>query len=461
MGICSSLFYSSDPDKPTLYGRLLPTDDQYEEQQDRWNSLADYLVEDLKKRTGRPIRTWLQGSYKYGTQIRPARLNGEFDIDLGVYFSMDGEREDGLIPEELKALVQRSLAAYRGDGVKSLVSPPKERCSRIAYEGKFHIDIPVYHLNSKSDTRMLATETKGWERSDPKKLYLWFRNKFEKAPAEKCRRHVRCMKCWAGLSYLEHDKGRPSSTLLTVLVAEAIPGIPAGIMASDDDALLAILSKIVRRLSDKRKVRNPVDGTEDLTGRFSERGFAIFLEKLKTLEGIAQNALDCESAMEGADEWSKAFEHFFPLPEEIKKASSLFENLPAITTVPEIHVSAVSRKDGRKWSGVNRIGPIPKGCDIDFEIQNARSFPSGSEVHWMVRNGGAEAEYVNDLGHRASSSGFTNRESSSYKGTHFMDCTVRRFGQIIGFQRVPVTIEGDFQTRKINKKPFYNWKGRR
>ena len=67
MGITSSLFHApSDPEKQTLDRRIRPTEVQFEEQQERWNALAEHLTNDLKERSGYAIRTWLQGSYKFG-----------------------------------------------------------------------------------------------------------------------------------------------------------------------------------------------------------------------------------------------------------------------------------------------------------------------------------------------------------------------------------------------------------
>ena len=135
MGITASLFYNSnDPDKQTLHRRITPSQEQFDDQQERWNALADYLTSDLEERSGHRIRTWLQGSYKFGTQVRPARKGDEFDIDLGVFFQWKGEPEEGdHEPDELKDMVQRSLESYSGDGVIEVVSPPKSRCSRIPW----------------------------------------------------------------------------------------------------------------------------------------------------------------------------------------------------------------------------------------------------------------------------------------------------------------------------------------
>ena len=169
MGIASTLFYSSnDPKKQTLHRRIIPSDDQIASQKERWSSLVDHLVSDLRDQSDCPIRTWLQGSYKFGTQIRPARKGEEFDIDLGVYLEWEGAAEDGhLEPKEIKELVQGSLLAYDTDNIVEVVEPPKTRCGRIRFTGAFHIDVPAYHLDPKRDARMLATEEFGWE--DPKR----------------------------------------------------------------------------------------------------------------------------------------------------------------------------------------------------------------------------------------------------------------------------------------------------
>ena len=82
MGHAKTLFFSSNSDDQTLHRRITPTDEQYDEQLERWNELADYLLPKLKEKSGHATRTWLQGSYKFGTQIRPVRLTGLHPVRL-------------------------------------------------------------------------------------------------------------------------------------------------------------------------------------------------------------------------------------------------------------------------------------------------------------------------------------------------------------------------------------------
>ncbi|WP_417808352.1 nucleotide-binding domain-containing protein [Thioclava sp.] len=63
---------------------------------------------------------------------------------------------------------------------------------------------------------------------------------------------------------------------------------------------------------------------------------------------------------------------------------------------PDVAVTAIA--GNRRWSGFNEIGPIPRGCELSFAIAEPEKLLEGCQVTWMVRNDGAEAESVNDLG---------------------------------------------------------------
>lgn len=160
MGISANLFFSNADSENCLEYRIKPADEQRETQQERWNDLKDVLIEKLKDKSGYSISSWLQGSCKFGTQIRPAKSGDEFDIDLGVYFEWAGEPEDGdYSPTDLKAFVQEILDTYADDDANDAegVSDPKARCNRIHFAGDFHIDVPSYHLDRPRDLRALGT----------------------------------------------------------------------------------------------------------------------------------------------------------------------------------------------------------------------------------------------------------------------------------------------------------------
>ena len=444
MGIASSLFFSNDAEKQTLWRRVRPTEEQFEEQQTRWNDLRDHLVRDLEDQAGVRVSSWLQGSYKFGTQIRPVRMGLEFDIDLGVYFRWRGKPEDGKHnADELRSMVQASLRAYAAgtDGVIEVVHPPKARCSRVRFEGDFHIDVPVYHLGAAADRRALALLDGGWENSDPKAIYLWFKERFDDYTRSKVRRQVQYLKNWAARVLGEEG---PSSILITTLVALEYLELGPSESEADDEALRALAERLADRLEEDPEVPNPVDPGEDLN-RMSPAQTEAFVGKLRELEDVGARALRAEDRVEAAEIWSEAFAHFFPVSEEATgegggQRAAAVQVVP-IRFDPDIAVEATSKGSPRTFTGRNEIGPIPKDCDIVFRVVNPIELPRGATIRWMVRNEGEEAEGLNDLGHPAGY-GLVAEERSAYRGRHFMDVTVWLHGRLIGRRRVSVRIMG-------------------
>jgi len=459
MSIASKLFFSTDVEKQTLHRRIIPTDKQQEVQQERWNDLSEYLKEDLYEKTEYPIKSWLQGSYKFATQIRPSSPSEEFDIDLGIYFIWDGNPNDGKFnPYELKNIVQESLTTYAEeskDEVKELLVPPKNRCNRIIFSDNFHIDIPVYHLDEKSDTRNLATEENIWENSDPKALFQWFKKECkDEQEGLQIRRMVRYIKMWASLNF--ESEHRPSTIMLTVLTVEAYKKISFDKI--DDDDLFSVCIKNISEIIIKDKiVLNPIDDQEDIN-RLPDQDFDIFKERIENLYDISKRALKSSTEMDSAVIWQEAFKHFFPLPEileeDITKGSKA---LSVIEFNPQVEVIARPKDNLNKiYCDINKIGPIPRECDIYFKITNANLIPQGSRIEWMVRNEGEEAEYKNDLGHYKGGN-IEATENSAYNGIHYMDLVIKSYlGCPIGFRRIPVTIEGvPFPARNPKNKPGY------
>jgi hypothetical protein len=457
MAVANGLFYSSnDPEKQTLHRRITPTDRQYDEQKERWNALRDHLVTDLKSRSGYSISTWLQGSYKFETQIRPVSIDEEFDIDLGVYYRWDGKPEIGIhSPKTLKSFVQDSLQAYCQDvGEVEEIAAPKPRCCRVRFANNFHIDVPAYHLDPTHDNRSLATEANVWEISDPKAIYLWFRDQFEDHIRAKVRRQTRYLKAWAALKF-SITSGRPSSILLTVLVADAASELNVENWVTEDEVLCEVVGSILDRLEKDRTVKNPVNERENLA-RLEPHEMDEFIEQLRELKETAGRAISASDEVSAADIWQEAFEHLFPMPEVSDALTEVAKTaVPALIATPEIMVTAVPRDNTMlRYKGTNSIGPIPKNCDITFQITNASALPRDVQVQWTVRNEGTEAENVNDLGHRGET-GLSATEYSAYRGTHYMDCVVRLRGQTIAIRRVPVIISGQGIAVRNRPKPFY------
>jgi hypothetical protein len=250
--------------------------------------------------------------------------------------------------------------------------------------------------------------------------------------------------------------------MLTVLVAQAAGMLGDEELGPDDEAFSRVVDQIVARLRKSRSVLNPVARNEDLN-RLSEKEYEKFFAELTSLQSVATRANAAKSDIESADVWQESFEHMFPLPEIDHSLLNVEKSDSLAVIMPNVLVTAISRtnKSARPYTGQNKIGPIPKDCDITFEIANFNQMPLGCRIIWIVRNEGREAELVNDLGH-SGQSGPTAHEHSAYKGTHYMDCVVKLNGRTVAMRRVPVTIMGlAMPPRNPRSKPTWVTRGLR
>src|SRR5690606_28367849 len=111
MGAAAGLFFSTDAERETLNKRVRPSDDQLVRLRERKDELAAHLKRDLTLRCGVTISTWLQGSYKLHTLIRPLS-NQDYDVDVGVYFEWGLTSRVVLHPSELRDELQLSLLDF-------------------------------------------------------------------------------------------------------------------------------------------------------------------------------------------------------------------------------------------------------------------------------------------------------------------------------------------------------------
>lgn len=442
MGKASTLFNGAVDQ--TLINRVTPTTAQRDFLQSQWNLLAEHLKVALGRRHGYAISTWLQGSYKFATLIKPVHLGAEYDVDVGVYFEWDDEDIEPA-PKQLRDWVQEELLIYEATcaELKSVANPPKERCSRASYIRQFHIDTPVYHLNPQTDERRLACLSDKWEHSDPKVIYKWFKELVSGDDRAQIRRLVRYLKAWAAVSFEDAKESRPSSIFLTVLVAQAYEELwPQRLLGmEDDDALIAVIKKIHSRLNDDRAVQNPVDEKEDLN-RTSDEAWEGFLPRLSALRDIAERADEAADEALAALIWSEAFSFLMPLPEtdEVEVVDEYSGR--AVMPLPEIQIQVYPPKASTpSVSHRNDVPSVAKGCKLVFTILNPHVVPDFATVEWTVRNEGEEADAQSDLGHRRIGMRLLSAdEHTAYAGRHFMDCVVRVGGQIYAVRRVTVNI---------------------
>lgn len=456
MGKASKLFFGDGAQ--TLHARVTPTAEQIEFLRVQWNNLADHLRVALTQ-WDYPISTWLQGSYKYNTLIKPVHRDEEYDVDVGVYFGWDPTRIDvAPTAQHLRDWVQRALLEYArsNPGVKSVEQPAKQRCSRVIYAQHFHIDTPVYHLDPKKQVRRLACLTGKWEQSDPKAIYKWFKGKATGDAGAQIRRLVRYLKGWAAIAFDDAPEARPSSIVLTVLIVEAFVGIWRPFMVADDEALTLVIRSIYKRLTESRKVPNPIDNKEDLN-RIPDGAWDGFLSRLTMLREAANAAEEAVDEAAAALAWEGVFSFLMPLPKMDELEVTDTGSKRSLMPVPNIQIDVYDHEGGALLGTYqNEVPSVPKDRWLQFSIANSHVIPPYSDIGWTVRNDGAEADSIGDLGHTVRGFGLTSRgRRTRYVGKHYMDCVVRCNGAVFAVRRVSVNVVAG--QGKLLAQPARNW----
>ena len=442
MGKASALFNGVGDE--TLYKRITPSAEQREFLQVQWNALADHLKLRLTANTGYPISTWLQGSYKYGTLIRPVHKGEEYDVDVGVYFEWRAGVSEPPSALQLRKWVQREMVSYMSvcSDLLKVDEPPKERCSRAVYAQQFHIDTPVYHLEPRKRTRRLACLSGQWEESDPKAFYRWFKGAVDADDREQVRRLVRYLKGWAAVAFDDAPSARPSSILLTVLIADAFkaPWLIFSVL-SDDDALIGVLKKIYDRLVANSVVPNPVDRNENLN-RIERESWSAFIIRLRFLRDAAVRADEAEDEVTAALAWSETFSFLMPLP-TAAGVEYLDDGREApVLPMPDIDIEVYSeRKRQAPEKFRNAVFSVPLGRKLRFTIANPIIIPDYATVEWTLRNDHGALDTLGDLGCRKIGIQMFSMDTlMSYAGQHFVDCVIRVHGQVYAVRRVPVSV---------------------
>lgn len=449
MAACAQFFFDEDPDSPTLANRLTLSDDQYEKVRVAKDAAQAMLERHLRERSGRPVRFWIQGSYKNGTMVRPVRKGEEFDVDLGAYIEWP-TGQAGFSPREIKTWSREALEEFARRRVGAEVeAPPKDRCERVNIDREFHLDVPTYHLDPDRDTRQLATQADTWEASDPKALQVWFLEATEQRDRDQIKRVIKYLKAWAALKWPDVSS-RPNSTSLMILATCLCPNDEP-----DDVAFGTTVARCCEHVDQHDTLANPVDTDEDVLQLDGEQ-FQLFRTRLHECNTACRQALERENPQEAAVSWGEVFEHLFPPMRERVEAVDNVANLPAIYLRPRLRAQVFSRNPRRYLAAYTDDFVVTKGCDIEFAITNEAEIPLDATVTWVVRNQGAEASKVNDFGHMARGvRRLAQEEITQYTGTHYMDCIVSRPGQFLGMSSIKVTIS-DNAYQRPPARPWYN-----
>ena len=302
----------------------------YEKARDRYNSVGGWLHRPESEVFSFDPEVFPQGSFRYGTVIRPLFQTEEYDLDLVCRLALSKAR---VSQAHVKTVVGEELKAYVSRHDMHRPAEEKNRCWRIDYadEVSFHMDIlPAVPGDDSTRRRLersgvsseLAALTvaitdrrhpgfweiqPAWPNSNPRGFARWFENRMR--PAARARREllvrkgqyasidrvpshewktplqrsIQILKRHRDVMFLDFPDLKPISMIVTTLAAESY--------GSESD-LFEALSNILDRMpsqvrEDVPRVPNPVNPDEDFADKWTrdsrlEKNFWTWHAQAKT-----------------------------------------------------------------------------------------------------------------------------------------------------------------------------------
>ena len=405
------------------------------------------------------------GSWAHRLIIKPIQENDEFDADVLLYVQ---EQPDWLPKDYIEKLYTefRSSSAYR-----HLVSR-KTRCLRINYAGQFHIDLVPYleRGTQRYITNRLDPAGEGsFEASNPVTFTEWIdeRQRFTNGTFIKV---VRLAK------YLRDFKSTfvCKSIILTTLLGNEVNEIEASVYPEKyrdvPSTFVTLLEKLAASLpASMPAVMDPAETGDNFTDRYGDEwNYENFRSRIIYYSDKARLAYDESDRDKSIALWREIFGDSFK-PGYLASVASL---APLSASVPwtgeqfidrdpfgyavalnpryKVHISGectglrvgqLYRRNGfRQFELGSKGNRVPKNRSLTFRAFT--NVPHPYQLYWKVRNGGEEAAAVRELrGEIREDQGRNLRvESTSYKGTHYVECYVLKHGVIVARDRQTVIV---------------------
>lgn len=272
-----------------------------------------------------PFEILDQGSYQMRTGTYP--LNGDFDIDLGLYFEIDHVEYD---PVGLKRLVHSALVGHTKE-VRI-----RRACVTVQYqhagEPAYHVDIAIYadgsHTRDGLPRLAVGKERSGedfcgWEISDSRALRTTVLGSYRGDQLRQFRRMVRYLKRWKDVRFPAGGNDAPRGIALTVACHEHFEWQSFGDGSPDD---LVALMNVVEGMLDAFTVRPqrwpshdiqiilPVEPYSNLCERMTPRHMKRFHDELENLLDVLDLVRRGRSEEKACKRLRRVFGEAFPMP---------------------------------------------------------------------------------------------------------------------------------------------------
>jgi hypothetical protein len=424
-------------------------------------------LDDLAKDTNRPhphpYDSKNQGGYAMHTLNKDPNNDNDYDIDVALIFYKDEIPEN---PLKARQRVRDALCKRCTNFTKE----PEARTNAVTvwYAEGYHIDFAIYrtYIDEFGIERIEHASTE-WKRRDPMEINNWFAEcvsrsspkvnpilgYYPKVAEGQMRRIVRFLKwfCRSRISW-----SLPGGMIISTLIADS--GVYKANGDRDDIALYDTMIALHNRLTVSCKVYNPVDKSQELTGKTEVLNQVIRLrDNLKVaidkLEVLFNHSCTREKARSA---WDWVFNHQFWVAKESKKVIDFADVIAIARYNLIIRCDLAKYENGPTYrqylSGSSRL---PKGVALKFSVVST-NVPQPYSVRWIVNNEGDEAQEAEQLCWESSDSATTKWTSTAYKGNHRMTCQIEKNGQIMAetIHIVKINASGNIRNSSSSNRGF-------
>lgn len=406
------------------------------------------------------------GSWAHRTIIKPVAENDTFDADVLLHV----DEQEGWQPKDY---VEKLYQAFRGSSTYTSLAHRHTRCVRINYAGEFHIDVVPYLEQGGLHyitNRVEPEETGQFEESNPEAFTVWIDEK-QRVTNGSFIKVVRLLK------YLRDFKNTFTckSIILLTLLGDQVNEIEASLNPSLYADVPSTLNTLLRKLADSLPesmpdILDPAGTGDNFSDRYKDEwNYANFRTQIQRYANKVQAAYEETDHVTSIAKWQEVFGSEFnpdlltnvaslaPLSAGVPWGDEMFIDQPPFnfpvrldshyrvrlsSRVTGLKVGKTTRRRGfRQFDLITQGNRAPKNRNLVFKLQTNAPVPY--ELYWKVRNGGEEARDAGALrGEISKDEGNRKRkeESTSYRGTHYVECYVVKDGVVVAKDRHPVIV---------------------
>ena len=378
-----------------IFGSLDVPPSYYQKAANRYRSVGEWLHRDGSAVVDLEPEVFPQGSFRYGTVIKPVNEDGAYDLDMACQVNLS---KLNCTQEQVKALLGEEIASYaRAQSFKD-APEAKHRCWRLNYadEAAFHLDIvPCIPESPEVMSTLMGigvpeklasmavaiTDDRrknfkvidsDWPSSNPEGFAEWFVQRMKTIGPERMmkiasdrkvasiddlptyawktplQRAIQILKRHRDVVFKDQEHLKPVSVLITTLAAIAYGGEADLFQALD--GILSRMPSLVR--PEAPRVPNPLNPKEDFADRWQkdprlEKSFRLWVARAKADLDAMGGGLD-ELAM--ADLLGKEFG--IKLSDDLRKslvgAGWSAGGGSVVTAAPAIHIHEAAKPWSRQ-----------------------------------------------------------------------------------------------------------------